>query len=685
MNKKILFKHFILVIIMVLSFVLFNININASSEYHNILRADGNYVTYRGTNTLVEVPNTYNDPTTEYRGVWVSAFAGDIRGYKGSKAECQSELLAVLENMEKFNLNTVVFHIRTHNDAFYNTNLAPKSSYISNADFRTWDYLEWFIDECHQRGIEFHAWLNPYRISSTKTTWNDVKSKYQNYPFNPASKEENVLIGSSGAILDPGRPAVRDYLVDACMEVIEKYDVDAIHFDDYFYIDGIDDSKTFDLYKADFNTTSVPEFRRLQVDEFIKDLSEEMNKYNLENNRAVQLGISPSGVYRNGSYNTNYQYDSNGTLISPVASNSAGYAHYDSPLYSDTKKWIDNEWIDYITPQLYGSFENTGMAYADVLDWWTHVVKYKKVNLYTGIGVYQIGGTSDAGWYKIGLQTLCDSLLYNQKFEEVKGFCLYQYRSINNYIFIYNDKTNFVNTYLTKKALHAVSQRYTFEVDSVEDFDIYKGEGNYVIKCDSVSSADKYAIYKSTGEIDVNDPSQLVCIIGDSELITYTDYEENENVNYGIVAINDANETSKLVCKNSSEAKSELDFDFAKINDIDFNGTVASGAYLQFVFETADLYAGSRLTYKIYYSLDEENWELKDTVTSPNPTVTSVRFQFNSIMSPMYFKLVVENEFGQIESDVLKVDFRRVRANECLDYMYQSFTDDIKKLFEIGD
>ena len=167
--------------------------------------------------------------------------------------------------------------------------------------------------------------------------------------------------------------------------------------------------------------------------------------------------------------------------------------------------------------------------------------------------------------------------------------------------------------------------------------------------------------------------------------ITYTDYEENENVNYGIVAINDANETSKLVCKNSSEAKSELDFDFAKINDIDFNGTVASGAYLQFVFETADLYAGSRLTYKIYYSLDEENWELKDTVTSPNPTVTSVRFQFNSIMSPMYFKLVVENEFGQIESDVLKVDFRRVRANECLDYMYQSFTDDIKKLFEIGD
>lgn len=686
--KKIFYKIFSLLLVLCLSFVISGSNVQATTLTKYVPKSTGGYVTYERTDIKVEIPTEYVAPKTEYRGVWVSCFAGDITGFKTTKEAFQGELLNVLNTMEEYNLNTIVFHIRTHNDAFYDTKLAPLSNYMSAANFKEWDYLEWFIDECHSRGIEFHAWLNPYRISSSSTTMSAIKTKYANYRNNPAYNEENVLISESGAILDPGRPAVREYLVDVCMEIIEKYDIDAIHFDDYFYLAGVNDNETYSKYKANYGiNVSKADFRRLQVDEFIEDLSNEMKKYNEANGRAVQLGISPSGIYRNGGGNkgtTEYVYDKNGTLTSPVLANTnGGYAHYDSPLYSDTKKWVDEEWIDYITPQLYGSFENKNMKYADVLDWWDAVVKYKDVNLYAGIGIYQISGTSDAGWYTSGMETFCNSLLYNQTKENVDGFCLYQYRTLEHQA-TKPDIKKAKETILTTKALNPVTPRYSLKVDKVQEVSLIKGNGNYTIKYEPVATGKRYAIYKSSGTINVDDPTQLIAIIGEKEINTYIDYESG-NANYGIVTINQANQTSDIVVLNSSNAVTEIDFDFGAIDDLTFTGEVKANAYLNLMIYQADIYVGGEITYTLYSSTNQKDWtELRQLKQFDNLSYR-VNVKFNDYLSPMFFKVVIENEFGQVESKILKIDYKQVKPDECLEYIIGTINKDFEEVFALGE
>ena len=677
--KKIIIHINLLLIIIGVSILLNKVNVDASTDYDYITTTSGNLLTYRGTSIKVEVPK-YEQQSTEFRGVWVSPYAGDISGFKQTKEICQKELLAVLENMEKFNLNAIVFHIRTHNDAYYNTKLAPKSNYISAANFNQWDYLSWFIEECHKRGIEFHAWLNPYRIASTGTTMDQIKQKYDKFRNNPAYKEENVLLAPTGAILDPGRPAVKKYLVEVCMEIIRKYDIDAIHFDDYFYMQGIDDSKTYQLYSKDYGNVSISNFRRLQIDEFIETLSKEMYEYNIKNNKCIQLGISPSGVYRNGSYSNNYVYDDNGTLISPLSSNTAGYAHYDSPLYSDTKKWIDEEWIDYITPQLYGSFENTGMPYADTLDWWAHVVRNKKVNLYTGIGIYQANGTSDKGWYTKGNPTLELSLRYNQKHKEVDGFCLYQYNTLKHTAYSNSDFKNVFENLLTNKANTPTIPRYSSTVGKASNLKLIKGNDTVSLLFDSANNATKYAIYRQEGinsKIDVNDPNQLIGIIGNTDFNVFKMNVGSNDYVYGVVAINQANQKSDVVSITGDKVTTEIDFDFAKFNKIEIIGNIVSGGSFYLSFDRATVYVGTDVTYKIYCSYDKQNWDLIGDIRPFDSDETRIRLKFNECLHPTYYQIVIENEFGEIRSEIVEVFFRQLKLEEVMDYILSTVNGSI--------
>ena len=691
MKVKRIFLNFILVLTLICASVFFlKFDVNAESEYEYIPTSTGGDLTYRGTNVKVKVPKNYVQRATEFRGVWVSPFAGDFSGFTDSEDAFKERLLSILADMEKYNLNAIMFHLRTHNDALYDTNLAPKSSYVSAANFKQWDYVEWFIEECHKRGIEFHAWLNPYRISSSAITMAQIKSKFNDYRENPARDEENVLIStkptSPGAILDPGRPAVKEYLVDVCMEIVKKYDVDAIHFDDYFYMAGIDDSKTYELYKADYNNVDISTFRRLQIDDFIRDLSKEMYDYNIKNNRAVQLGISPSGVYQNGGYTTKYEYDENGTLVSPTFSNTAGYAHYDNPLYSDTKKWIDMEWIDYITPQLYGSFESKGCSYADAVDWWSQVVKYKKVNLYTGIGIYKsLDDSSDAGWYPKGNKTLEYSLRYNQTQEQVDGFCLYQYRTLKNNVYNNTDFTYVFNNMLTNKAATPKIPRYSLEIDKPSNLQLVKGDDTTTLLFDSAKNASRYAIYRVEGQnatINVDDPKHLVNIVGINEFNSVIFDGLNDNYTYGVRAINQAGEFSELVTISGNEAKTEISIPFAKFNDITVSGTIKTKGYFNIEFEKATVLAGKDVNYKIYKSFDNENWELVKEI-KPFTTLTfSMRLQFNDELRPEFYKVVASNGFGEIESDTIKVDYRRVDIVEVFTYSLNDIKQTLLDIFK---
>ncbi|MDD4211976.1 MAG: family 10 glycosylhydrolase [Bacilli bacterium] len=399
-------------------------NVTFEAVYTTLYYSNAETVFYRNKTNQVMIPDTYAEREEEFRGVWVSFITNDLSGFQ-SEEQMKSQLNDILDHLEAWNMNAIVFHVRTHNNAYFNTTRDPQASYMAGVNYGEWDYLTWFIDECHKRGIEFHAWLNPYRISSS-TNANTIAANYAAYPDNPASNPDNILVGTSSSILNPGEPAVREYLVDVCMEVIEKYDVDALHFDDYFYIsmDSGADIVTYNKYKSLSQTTNISDWRREQVDLFIKALSDEIRANNMATGRDVELGISPSGIWRNGTGSTMLTYDNNGTAVT-TGSNTSGMEHYAGYLYSDTKKWVDEEWIDYIIPQTYWSFTQTVAQYAELADWWSKVVKYKNVKLYMGMGIYM----ESYGWGNNPYEA-SDQVLYNTKFPEIDGVCIFRYKYI---------------------------------------------------------------------------------------------------------------------------------------------------------------------------------------------------------------------------------------------------------------
>ena len=437
----------------------------------------GTNVTYRNSSTVVQIPVTYESKTEEFRGAWVTSLVGDFSATT-NKTQMMANLTEVLDLLESYNMNAVVFHIRMMNDACYDTDLAPiRSGYGDRSTFASWDYLTWFITECHNRGIEFHAWLNPYRISSNgydeDATARDVAARYSSYPKNPASKAENILMtyrsdGNQGAILNPCKEEVQDYIVDVCLEVMEKYDVDAIHFDDYFYAQMspsvtvlteadqgdyevyIDDHPTCGYSKT--SSSNKQQWRRDNVDSFIYKLHTAMTQFNIEHKRGVQLGIAPTGIYKNGNGKVTYNADGS---VSTNGSNTGGQTHYSSYLFCDTVKWIRNEWIDYICPQSYWAFTHTSAAYADVVDWWDKVVEGTHVNLYTGMGIYMSTDyTSSRSWCTEEYEA-SNQVLYNTKFNNVKGTCIYVYNRMkriqnNSDLIAHNGLMRIKNEYWTE-------------------------------------------------------------------------------------------------------------------------------------------------------------------------------------------------------------------------------------------
>ncbi|MDD3382251.1 MAG: family 10 glycosylhydrolase, partial [Bacilli bacterium] len=171
------------------------VNINGEVGYTLTgLEIDGTKIYYKGTQTQVQTPDTYIDRKYDMRAVWVTPISGDVR--INTEANFRSELEEVFETMKFFNLNTLIFHVRSHNDAYYPSLLNPKSTRVLNIDFNTFDPLEWVIKRCHEEGFEFHAWLNPYRATAFPASY---------YPdANPAKDPANTLTANDGIILNPG-------------------------------------------------------------------------------------------------------------------------------------------------------------------------------------------------------------------------------------------------------------------------------------------------------------------------------------------------------------------------------------------------------------------------------------------------------------------------------------------------
>ncbi|MCB9274021.1 MAG: family 10 glycosylhydrolase [Lewinellaceae bacterium] len=330
----------------------------------------------------------YNPPSPkqEFRGVWVATVKGlDYPARPSAWPTAQKEEWKnLLKQYKSLGLNAVIFQARPAGDAFYPTEYAPWSEYLAGRQGLPpnpeYDVLEFLIQETHQEGMEFHAWLNPYRA----TMGLDTAALSPQHLFN-RHRDWLVRYGQR-FYLNPGLPQVREHVRDVVAELVQRYDVDAIHFDDYFYPypitnEAFPDSSTFLQYGRNF--PDINAWRRNNVDELIRMVSLAIK----EAKPHVYFGISPFGVWRNK------QDD-------PAGSDTrAGAPSYDA-VHADVLSWLRQGWIDYVLPQLYWHIGFPPADNAILQRWWSLNTSGRQ--LYIGFAAYKVGNDSQEQWYDPG-------------------------------------------------------------------------------------------------------------------------------------------------------------------------------------------------------------------------------------------------------------------------------------------
>ncbi|WP_224484459.1 glycoside hydrolase family 10 protein [Robertkochia aurantiaca] len=351
-------------------------------------------------------------PKREMRAVWIATVVNIDWPKEGGDpiSKKKKDFIEILDFYEEMNFNTAIVQIRTAGDAFYPTQKAPWSRYLTGKEGEaSADYdvlLEWMIEETHDRGMEFHAWLNPYRA-----TFNlDTASLAKNHDLN--KHPEWMIKYGTKYYYNPGLPEVQQHLTDITAELVERYDLDAIHFDDYFYpykIAGetFNDTKSFKKYS--YEDQSVEDWRRANVDSLIKKTHQVIKA----RKPWVQFGISPFGVWRNNDKD-------------PKGSDSkAGQTNYDD-LYADPMSWLRNGWIDYLAPQLYWTLDHPLASHRKLLNWWNE--NTENVNLYIGNGAYRALTDKDEAWHNE--KELVDQLQLARSADRVNGNAYFSAKSL---------------------------------------------------------------------------------------------------------------------------------------------------------------------------------------------------------------------------------------------------------------
>jgi len=351
-------------------------------------------------------------PKTEFRGVWVATVVNidwPKNGFDPIEKQ-KKDFLEILDFYDGLNFNAMIVQIRTAGDAFYKSNYAPWSRFLTGKEGSSpigeYDVLEWMINECHNRGIEFHAWLNPYRATFDLKT--DILSPAHDFNLHP----EWMLKYGKKYYYNPGLPEVRERLVAIMDEVITHYDIDAIHFDDYFYPYKIKNEVFQDSLSYSYHSIpnqSLENWRRSNVDSLVKNIHRTIKS----KKPWVQFGISPFGVWKNNS-------------TDPKGSDTrAGQTTYED-LYADPLTWMENGWIDYLTPQVYWSMDLPVASHSKIVDWWSK--NSNNTNLYIGNGAYKVRNNSDKAWEN--KKELPNQLKLARKTEQVNGNVLFSAKSL---------------------------------------------------------------------------------------------------------------------------------------------------------------------------------------------------------------------------------------------------------------
>ena len=353
-----------------------------------------------------------------FRGAWIATVANidwpSAEAVGNTEAQ-QKEMTWLLDSLQSLGLNAIILQVRPTADALYYSELEPVSHWLTGTqgswrEQTPWDPLEWTVDEAHKRNMEVHVWLNPYRVNLAKTDTSELAPNHimRRHP-------EWFWEYNKQWYFNPGLDETRDWICTIVQDIVERYDIQAIHMDDYFYPypaggKPLPDTLTFKENPRGYD--NIADWRRNNVDMAIQDISATIRECRPD----VQFGISPFGVWRNASV------DSTGSATQ------AGITNFDD-LYANIRLWIQAGWIDYVLPQLYWEIGKKVADYEVLAHWWANEVRGTKCKLYIGMAPYRLeNAKKNSAWgqgNEIGRQ-----MELNRTIPEITGECFYSTRPL---------------------------------------------------------------------------------------------------------------------------------------------------------------------------------------------------------------------------------------------------------------
>ncbi len=380
-------------------------------------------------NTAADADDTETKVSSDSQrmeGIWVSTTLNLDYPSKGTtdSSILKSEADTIINNCSDMGITDIFFQVRPEADAFYKSEIYPWSQRLTGsqgtAPDNDFDPLEYWIEQAHKNNIKLHAWINPYRVTNTV----GVSVESLSYS-SPARQNPEWIKEYEGKLyFDPAIPEVQELVVKGVEEIVQNYDIDGIHLDDYFYPgSGFDDAESYSKYG---NGMNKEDWRRENVNTLVNLLHNKINE--LDNN--VEFGISPVGVWANKNNN-------------PLGSNTYGSESYYKN-YADTRKWALEGWIDYIAPQIYWEIGNKTIDYKEAVTWWAETLKDCDTKLYVGLADYKCDGVATSSpWYNG--KAIKEQISLNKSIDKVYGEIHFRYKFVNNLAYLKNIVKN-VNT-----------------------------------------------------------------------------------------------------------------------------------------------------------------------------------------------------------------------------------------------
>ncbi|HEY5801683.1 MAG TPA: family 10 glycosylhydrolase, partial [Burkholderiaceae bacterium] len=420
---------------------------------------------------------------------------------------------AILDHNKATGMNAVYLQVRSQADAMYPSTLEPWSYYLTNnqgtAPNPAWDPLQFAIDETRKRGMEFHAWVNPYRAVATLANAGN-NAQYAPTHVSRTHPEWLLTVGTV-QIMNPGLPAVRDHVTSVIMDIVSRYDIDGLHFDDYFYPSGTSgDDAAYNADPRGFPATTAgrADWRRDNINMLISRVGE-----NIRTAKPwVKFGISPSGIYRSST---------DPAVGSPT---SAGALQHYSAMFADSRKWLQQGWVDYLIPQVYWYMGQAGSDYSLLVPWW-NMNAYDR-HMYIGIADYKM---NTAGW--LNPREVANQIALNRSQTNVSGQVHFRHAFLQTNPLGY--RTDLMNTVYNKPALlpamlwkdHASPAAPTAVASTVN------ADGSVALswtwpedsRNNEFDKARRYAVYRSdSANVDIENADNLVGLTNAGET-TYID------------------------------------------------------------------------------------------------------------------------------------------------------------------